>query len=44
LKRIFSLAMMRNTRIYFFAFTYRFFYGRGGPRAKHTLRAVMLMA
>jgi hypothetical protein len=41
---MFGSAMMRNTRIYFFAFTYRFFFGRGGPRAKHILRAVMLMA
>jgi hypothetical protein len=41
---MFSQVIMRNTRIYFFAFTDRFFFGRGGPRAKHILRAVMLMA
>jgi hypothetical protein len=31
---------MHNTRFYYFAFTYRFFFGRGGPgeaRAAHLM-------
>jgi hypothetical protein len=26
-----QIITMRSNRVYYFAFTYRFFYGRGGP-------------